>query len=197
MADNELARLERRYRELKKRLQGLGFAVAGTITERYTTCGKASCRCHADPPQRHGPYYQYSRKAASKTISRLVTAEQADQYRQWIANRHALDQLTAEMDNVSQQAAPLLLAAAPAPRRRPVPEPAVTETSQARNTGISSNTVTDQPAAGPCPDHSGCVIHKCEHWHCRNMIHMNLNSRGQRRKFCGTRCRVAEHRRLN
>lgn len=197
MADNELARLERRYRELKERLQGLGFAVAGTITERYTTCGKGNCRCHADPPQRHGPYYQYSRKAAGKTISRLVTAEQADQYRQWIANRHALDQLTTEMDNVSHQAAQLLLLAAPAPRRRPVTQPAVTETSHARNTDTSANTVTDRPSAGPCPDHRGCVIHKCQHWHCRNMIHMNLNSRGQRRKFCSTRCRVAEHRRLN
>jgi hypothetical protein len=55
------------------------------VAERYTICGKATCRCHADPPQRHGPYYQYSRKVAGKTVSRLVTAEQADQYRQWIA----------------------------------------------------------------------------------------------------------------
>ena len=51
------------------------------ITERYTTCGKANCRCHADPPQRHGPYIEYTRKVAGKTIGRLVTAEQADQYR--------------------------------------------------------------------------------------------------------------------
>ncbi len=108
MPDDELARLEHRYRELKKRLQGLGFAVAGTITERYILCGKPSCRCHADPPQRHGPYYQYSRKVAGKTVSRLVTAEQADQYRQWIANRRILDEITAAIGEVSQQAAVLL-----------------------------------------------------------------------------------------
>jgi hypothetical protein len=106
--DNELARLQRRYRELKKRLQGLGFAIAGTITERYTVCGKASCRCHADPPQRHGPYYQYSRKVAGKTISRLVTAEQADRYRQWIANRRTLDEITEDIDKLSHQAVELL-----------------------------------------------------------------------------------------
>ncbi|GEM_PF-7131435 len=66
MSDDEIARLQRRYRELQKRLQSLGFAVAGTITERYTACGKANCCCNADPPQRHGPYYQYSRKVAGK-----------------------------------------------------------------------------------------------------------------------------------
>ena len=108
MADDELARLEGRYRELKKRLHGLGFAVAGTITERYTVCGKANCRCHADPPQRHGPYYQYSRKVTGKTTSRLVTAEQVDQYRQWIANRRTLDEITAAIDKISHQAAELL-----------------------------------------------------------------------------------------
>ncbi|HYS38799.1 MAG TPA: DUF6788 family protein [Pseudonocardiaceae bacterium] len=108
MADDELARLERRYRELKKRLQGLGFAVAGTIAERYTVCGKANCRCHADPPQRHGPYHQYSRKVAGKTISRLVRADQVDQYRQWIANRRTLDDITTAIDEISHQAAELL-----------------------------------------------------------------------------------------
>jgi hypothetical protein len=108
VADDELARLDRRYRELKKRLQGLGYAIAGTITERYTLCGKATCRCHADPPQRHGPYYQYSRKVAGKTISRLVKAEQIDQYREWIANRRALDEITAAIDDVSHQAADIL-----------------------------------------------------------------------------------------
>jgi hypothetical protein len=108
LADNELARLERRYRELKKRLQGLGFAVAGTVTERYTLCGKATCRCHADPPQRHGPYYQYSRKVAGKTISRLVRADQVAQYREWIANRRTLDEITAAIDEISHQATDLL-----------------------------------------------------------------------------------------
>lgn len=108
VADDELARLDRRYRELKERLQDLGYAVAGTIAERYTMCGKATCRCHADPPQRHGPYYQYSRKVAGKTISRLVRAEHVDQYRQWIANRRALDEITTAIDEISQQAVDLL-----------------------------------------------------------------------------------------
>lgn len=113
MAREELVALEQRYRELKERVQNLGFAVAGTVTERYTLCGKAGCRCHADPPQRHGPYYQYSRKVAGKTVSRLLTPEQAEQYRQWIANRRALDEITAALDETSHQAADLLTEATP------------------------------------------------------------------------------------
>ena len=86
---------------------------AGTITERYPLCGKATCRCHADPPQRHGPYYQYSRKVAGKTVSRLISAEQVEQYRQWIANRRALDEIAAGIDDISHQAAELLTGPAP------------------------------------------------------------------------------------
>lgn len=113
MADNELARLERRYRELKSRLQDLGFAIAGTVIERHTVCGTANCRCQADPPQRHGPYYQYSRKVAGKTTSRRLTAEQAEQYRKWIANRRALDEITTAIDEVSHHAAELLTRTTP------------------------------------------------------------------------------------
>src|SRR6266498_297103 len=105
MTDADLAQLTRRYRELKDRLRELGFVAPGSVIERYTVCGAESCRCKADPPQRHGPYYQYTRKVAGKTVSRLISAEQVDQYRQWIANRRALDEITADMDDVSHQAA--------------------------------------------------------------------------------------------
>jgi hypothetical protein len=108
MSKDELARLQRRYRDLKNRLHDLGFAIAGTVSERYTVCGVAGCRCQTDPPQRHGPYYQYSRKVAGKTVSRRLTAEQADQYRQWIANRRTLDEITTAIDELSHQAAELL-----------------------------------------------------------------------------------------
>mgnify|MGYP003456238978 CR=1 FL=1 len=67
MSQNELAEIERRYRETKNRLQDLGFVIAGSVGERYLTCGKANCRCKADPPQRHGPYTEYTRKLAGKT----------------------------------------------------------------------------------------------------------------------------------
>ena len=108
MNGNELAEIERRYREVKNRVQDLGFVIAGSVGERYITCGKANCRCRADPAQRHGPYIEYTRKVAGKTTGRRITPGQADQYRAWIANRRTLDQITGEMDELSHQAARLL-----------------------------------------------------------------------------------------
>ncbi len=62
MADSELARLQRRYRALTEQVRDLGFIATGSVIERYTTCTATGCHCHADPPQRHGPYFQYTRK---------------------------------------------------------------------------------------------------------------------------------------
>src|SRR5258706_15594556 len=49
-------------------LAGLGFALPGTLIERHVRCGKPRCRCHADPPALHGPYWQWTSKVAGKTI---------------------------------------------------------------------------------------------------------------------------------
>jgi hypothetical protein len=113
MSATELAQIEQGYHELKDRLQNLGFVIAGSLTERWTTCGKTNCRCKADPPQRHGPYIEYTRKVAGKTTGRRLTPEQAEQYRAWIANRRTLDEITAAMNDLSHQAARLLTGQAP------------------------------------------------------------------------------------
>jgi hypothetical protein len=49
-----------------------GMVLPGSITERRTRCGRANCGCHADPPRLHGPYWQWTRKVAAKTISPLA-----------------------------------------------------------------------------------------------------------------------------
>jgi hypothetical protein len=59
-----------------------------------------------------------------------------------------------------------------------------------------ANIVTSQAVPAGCPD-LGCVVRRCAHWHCRTVIHVDVTRRGQPRRFCSTRCRVAEHRRLN
>ena len=79
-------------------LAATGLALPGTLIERHIRCGKPRCRCHADPPVLHGPYWQWTRKVAGKTITRLVPAEQLDDYRQWLDNDRKLRTLVAELE---------------------------------------------------------------------------------------------------
>jgi len=53
-----------------------GMVLPGSITERRTRCGRRNCGCHADPPRLHGPYLQWTRKIAAKTICRWLSTDQ-------------------------------------------------------------------------------------------------------------------------
>ena len=57
-----------------------GMVLPGSITERRTRCGRRNCGCHADPPRLHGPYWQWTRKVAAKTICRWLSADQHHDY---------------------------------------------------------------------------------------------------------------------
>ncbi len=96
-------------------LASLGLALPGTLIQRHTRCGRANCRCHADPPVLHGPYWQWTRKVAGKTITRLVPDEQLDDYRHWLDNHRRLRALVAELEDLT-----LAIADASAPgKQRP------------------------------------------------------------------------------
>jgi hypothetical protein len=82
-------------------IAGLGLALPGTLLHRATRCGYPGCRCHADPPQLHGPYWQWTRKKAGKTITRLIPVDQVDDYQQWIDNHHRLRELFAELEDLT------------------------------------------------------------------------------------------------
>lgn len=108
-----MQRYRRSYRaladELAAELATIGFISPGSVVSRYTSCGKPGCRCQGDPPQRHGPYHQWSRAVAGKTVSRRLDQRQAELYRQWIANRRRLEQIIAQMEQTSAAAVELLL----------------------------------------------------------------------------------------
>ena len=76
-----------------------GMILPGTITERRTRCGRRNCACHACPPRPHGPYHQWTRKIAAKTVGRWLTPGQHRDYQTWIDNdrriRELLDRLEA------------------------------------------------------------------------------------------------------
>jgi len=86
-------------------LGSAGFALPGTILERRIRCGKTGCRCGADPPQLHGPYYQWTRKVAGKTQTRLLSATQMARYRDWFENARRIRSLTDELEALSLEIA--------------------------------------------------------------------------------------------
>src|SRR5205809_6701880 len=101
MTNGELARLQRRYRALLDELRGLGFVATGSVIERYTVCTATGCRCYADPPQRHGPYHQYTRKVAGTTATGRLTPQQAQRYRERTGNRRRPDDITTAMADLA------------------------------------------------------------------------------------------------
>lgn len=117
---SRLERYEHRYRALAGELADIGFISPGSLVVRHTSCGKPGCRCQANPPQRHGPYYQWSRAIAGKTVSRRLTEAEAELYRSWIDNRRRLEQITAAMEELSAAAGDILLrhAGDPQPARQ-------------------------------------------------------------------------------
>lgn len=86
-------------------LGSVGFALPGTILERRIRCGKNGCRCNADPPQLHGPYYQWTRKVKGKTETRLLSAAQLARYGSWFENAKRIRTLTGELEALSLEVA--------------------------------------------------------------------------------------------
>jgi hypothetical protein len=75
-----------------------GRILPGTISERHTRCGRANCACHADPPKRHGPYFQWTRKVANKTVGKWLSIDQRHDYQAWVDNDRRAHELLARLE---------------------------------------------------------------------------------------------------
>lgn len=108
--ERQLARLRERYQKRAAELAEVGFMLKGSLIERFLTCGTPNCHCHADPPQLHGPYWQWSTRVQGKTVSRMLSEDQARRYREWIENWKRFEKILATMHDLSSQADAILLA---------------------------------------------------------------------------------------
>lgn len=86
---------------IARRLADAGFALPGSLIERTTACGKAQCRCKADPPRLHGPYHQWTRKIDGKTVTKNLTDDQFARYGPWFANAQTLRRALSELEELS------------------------------------------------------------------------------------------------
>jgi hypothetical protein len=78
--------------------------LTGSITERRTRCRRSSCGCHADPPRLHGPYWQWTRKVAARTICPWLSPEQRNGYQAWIEDDRRLHELLTRLETLGAAA---------------------------------------------------------------------------------------------
>ena len=97
--------LQKRHRALLAELADIGLVLRGSIALRLVRCGQPTCRCKADPPRLHGPYYIWTRKVAGKTVTAQLTPEQAALCLDWNRNMHNLDRIVRQMQAVGLRAA--------------------------------------------------------------------------------------------
>ncbi len=97
------AAIDRRQAKITAEIAALGPPLPGSLVARQTRCGNPGCRCHADPPQLHGPYLSWTRKVANKTVTRTLAPDQADRLQPLIDNARRLRELTTELEILALQ----------------------------------------------------------------------------------------------
>ena len=105
---SSLRRLEDRHRALLAELADIGLVLRGSIARRLTRCGNPACRCKADPPTLHGPYYIWTRKVAGKTVTVQLKPESAALCKDWNRNMRKLDRTVRQLQAIGLRAATLL-----------------------------------------------------------------------------------------
>src|ERR1700722_15952000 len=80
-----------------------GYALPGTLTIRSYACGKHDCRCHADPSRLHGPYAEWTRKIAGKTVTRKLPPAQLAASQPLVDNAKRLRALLADLQDLTMQ----------------------------------------------------------------------------------------------
>src|ERR1022692_325002 len=107
--EKRLAESARRHGEWAPQIEEIGIVAGRRRPRRYPRCTSAGCQCNADPPTPHGPYWQWTAKVNGKTVTKRLTAKEAQLYQEWIGNDRRIRALLDQMRSVDAKAAELLL----------------------------------------------------------------------------------------
>jgi hypothetical protein len=92
---------QRALDRIRRELASLGPCLPGSVVVRTGPCGKASCSCRAKPPRLHGPFRSWTRKVAGKTVTRLLSEDQLDDYQPLLDNHRRLKELVHEIEELT------------------------------------------------------------------------------------------------
>lgn len=110
-------------RRIATALAGIGLALPGSLTVRAYRCGKANCRCRAEPPQLHGPYAFWTRKVDAKTVTRILSDDELAEYQPLFDNARKLRALVSQLQDLTLQIVEADDAGSPAKATKTPPKP--------------------------------------------------------------------------
>jgi hypothetical protein len=110
METNRESQLEVEIRKVKEDLAGIGDLRPGSLSTQYNVCGSANCKCKADPPQKHGPYYQVSFTRKGKGSTKFVKEQDLPAIREQLRNYERMKELMDRWIELSMELSNLRLA---------------------------------------------------------------------------------------
>jgi hypothetical protein len=90
-----------RLAEILRELASIGAVLPGSISDRWTRCQSAGCKCRADPPVLHGPYPTWTWRPSGVPVTKTITVEQEERLRPYSQAHHRLKQLVTELEQIS------------------------------------------------------------------------------------------------
>jgi len=108
MNAKEIAQMQTRIEEIKKRLVALGEMRPGSLSKQYNVCGNPTCRCKdTKNPKKHGPYYQVSYTHKGKSTTQFVKRGTVTETRKQLKNYRTFKNLIDEWVDLSVKIARL------------------------------------------------------------------------------------------
>jgi len=101
--------IEARIHQIQHELASLGDFRVGTLSQQFNVCGKPHCKCKADPPERHGPYYRLSFTRKGKGHTRSVRIADVETVKQQVNNYTRFKDLVQEWVDLASELSNLRL----------------------------------------------------------------------------------------
>jgi hypothetical protein len=110
MDANRETQLEVEIGKVKEELAGLGDLRPGSLSTQFNVCGSPNCKCKADPPQKHGPYFQVSFTRKGKGSTKFVKEDDLPTIREQLRNYERMKELVDQWIELSMELSNLRLA---------------------------------------------------------------------------------------
>ena len=107
------ATLQRQIEKVKRDLAALGDLRPGSLSTQYNVCGSPGCKCKADPPVKHGPYFQVSYTRKGKSSTKFVKKEDLPEVRKQLKNYERMKLLMEKWIDLAMELSILRLAKKP------------------------------------------------------------------------------------